>query len=136
MRISLLTLLACLVAISASAQRGGGRGGAGRGGGDADPGVPTQQQWAANAETQRRVAEAMKIAGTDLAAQAKMFCTPTGPLRMALAREAAGLPPMPNRVVEPVKVFDNMYWIGMTSQNSWAITTSAGIILLDTLNSA
>jgi metallo-beta-lactamase class B len=29
-----------------------------------------------------------------------------------------------------------MYFIGMTSQNVWAITTSDGIILLDTLNSA
>lgn len=122
--------------LPAFAQAAGARGGRGRGGGDVEPGVPTQQQWASNAETQRRVAEAMKIAGTDLAPQAKMFCTPTGPLRMALAREAAGLPPMPNRTIDPVRVFDNMYWIGMTSQNAWAITTSDGIILLDTLNSA
>ena len=54
---------------------------------------------------------------------------------MAVARQAAGLPPMPNTVVEPTRVFDNMYFIGMTSQNVWAITTSDGIILLDTLNS-
>ncbi len=132
--VPLVVLLA--VPLPASAQgNGGGRGGRGRGGDDAEPGVPTQQQWAASAEAQRRVAEAMKIAGTDLAPQAKMFCTPTGPLRMALARQAAGLPPMPNRTVDPVRVFDNMYWIGMTSQNAWAITTSDGIILLDTLNS-
>ncbi len=25
---------------------------------------------------------------------------------------------------EPTRVFDNMWWIGMTSQNVWAITTS------------
>lgn len=124
-------MLLLLMPISGVAQRG--RVGAA---GDVEPGVPTRQQWESNAETQRRVAEAMKIAGTDLAPQAKMFCTPTGPLRMALARQAAGLPPMPNRTVDPVRVFDNMYWIGMTSQNAWAITTSDGIILLDTLNSA
>lgn len=67
-----------------------GRGG--RGGGEADPGVPTEKQWAESAETQRRVATAMKLAGSDLLPQAKMFCTATGPLRLALARQAAGLP--------------------------------------------
>ena len=76
----------------------------------------------------------MKLAGTDLLPQAKMFCTPTGRLRLALARQAAGLPPVPNAVIEPVRVFDNMYFIGMTSQNVWAITTSDGIILMDTMN--
>jgi len=135
--VSIMVLLAAQPPAFAQAPAGGRAGGGrGRGGGDVEPGVPTPQQWASSAETQRRVAEAMKIAGTDLAPQAKMFCTATGPLRMALAREAAGLPPMPNRTVDPVRVFDNMYWIGMTSQNAWAITTSDGIILLDTLNSA
>jgi metallo-beta-lactamase class B len=114
-------------------QAGRGRGGGGRGN---QPEFPTELQWSSNAETQKRVANAMKIGGTDLQAQAKMFCTATGPQRMALARQAAGLPPMPNVIVEPTKVFDNMWWIGMTSQNVWAIQTSDGIILLDTMNSA
>jgi len=113
-----------------------GQGRGGRGAGAGEVGVPTEQQWSGNAETQKRVATAMKIAGPDLVAQAKMFCTATGPLRMAVARQRAGLPPMPNVVVEPTRVFDNMWWIGMTSQNVWAITTSEGIILLDTMNSA
>jgi metallo-beta-lactamase class B len=108
-----------------------GRGGRGRGG----PEFPTEQQWSNNAETQRRVAAAMTLAGTDLVPQAKMFCTATGPQRMAVARQAAGLPPIPNYTIEPVRVFDNMYFVGMSSQNAWAITTSEGIILLDTLNS-
>ena len=56
-------------------------------------------------------------------------------MRLALARQAAGLPPVPNTVIEPTRVFDNLYFIGMTSQNAWAITTSAGIILIDTMNS-
>jgi len=119
---------------SPSAQEPGGRG-RGAGGRGNQPQFPTELQWSTNEETKRRVANAMKIGGTDLEAQAKMFCTATGPQRMALARQAAGLPPMPNVVVEPTKVFDNMYWIGMTSQNVWAITTSEGLILLDTMNS-
>jgi metallo-beta-lactamase class B len=98
--------------------------------------VPTEEQWMASAEAQRRVATAMTLAGSDLVPQAQSFCTATGPLRLALARQAAGLPPIENYTVEPTRVFDNMYFIGMSSQNSWAITTSDGIILLDTLNSA
>jgi len=115
------------------AQGRGGRGG--RGGEGADPTVPTEKQWTESAEAQRHVAAAMKLAGTDLVPQAKMFCTATGPLRLALARQAAGLPPVPNTSIEPTRVFDNLYFIGMTSQNAWAITTSAGIILIDTMNS-
>ena len=53
-----------------------------------------------------------------------------------MRRRAAGLPPIENYTIEPTRVFDNMYFIGMSSQNTWAITTSDGIILLDTLNSA
>jgi metallo-beta-lactamase class B len=123
-------VLSLAAAASLDAQRRGGAGG--RGGG---PEVPTEEQWSSNPEARRRVAAAMKIAGTDLLPQAKMFCTATGPQRMAVARRAQGLPPIPNTTVEPTRVFDNMYFIGMTSQNVWAITTSDGIILLDTLNS-
>jgi metallo-beta-lactamase class B len=127
--LAFVTVVVLGATVSLDAQ---GRGGRGRGG----PEFPTEQQWSSNAETQRRIATAMKIAGTDLLPQAKMFCTATGPQRMAVARQAAGLPPIPNYTIEPVRVFDNMYFIGMSSQNVWAITTSDGIILLDTLNSA
>src|SRR4029079_6775048 len=34
---------------------------------------------------------------------------------------------------EPVKVFDNLYFLGQTEDSSWAVTTSAGIILIDTI---
>jgi len=133
--VRMIVLLGAMAAmqLDATAQGGRGRGAGGRGGG---PEFPTELQWSSNEETQRRVAVAMKIAGSDLVPQAKMFCTATGPQRMAVARQAAGLPPMPNVVVEPTRVFDNMWWIGMTSQNVWAITTSEGIILLDTMNSS
>jgi metallo-beta-lactamase class B len=33
----------------------------------------------------------------------------------------------------PVKVFDNLYWVGTKIHSSWAIKTSGGIILIDTL---
>jgi metallo-beta-lactamase class B len=133
-RALLIPIIAIAAAIAVDAQGRGQGGRGGRGGGP--PEFPTEQQWSGNAEAQRRVAVATKLAGTDLQPQAKMFCTATGPQRMAVARQAAGLPPMPDRVLEPTRVFDNMYFIGMVSQNVWAITTSGGVILLDTLNSS
>ena len=33
----------------------------------------------------------------------------------------------------PVKVFDNLYWVGTKIHSSWALQTSDGIILIDTL---
>ena len=35
--------------------------------------------------------------------------------------------------VEPVKVFDNLYYLGQSEYSAWAVTTSAGIIVIDTL---
>ena len=130
MRAALVITIATIFA-AASAPEAQQRGGRGRGG----PEFPTEQQWQSNAETQRRIKRAFEIAGTDMVPTAKMFCTATGPQRMAVARAAAGLPPVPNYTIEPVRVFDNMIFLGMSSQNAWAITTSDGIILLDTLNS-
>ena len=34
---------------------------------------------------------------------------------------------------DPAKVFDNLYWVGGKVHSSWALKTSAGIILLDTI---
>lgn len=51
-------------------------------------------------------------------------------------RQGGGPPPAPPRETwhaEPVKVFDNMYYVGMTEYSAWAITTSQGIILLDAI---
>jgi metallo-beta-lactamase class B len=45
-------------------------------------------------------------------------------------------PPPPARdtwYTDPAKVFDNLYFVGTKIHSSWALTTSAGIILIDTL---
>ncbi len=34
---------------------------------------------------------------------------------------------------EPVRVFDNLYFLGQTEYSAWAVTTSNGIILIDTI---
>ena len=95
---------------------------------------PTAEQFAASAEAQRLVREARAFAGDDLDNEYANMCTHTGPQRMALAREQAGLPPIENYVVEPTRIFDNMWFLGPTYQGAFVITTSDGLILLDTLN--
>jgi metallo-beta-lactamase class B len=50
-------------------------------------------------------------------------------------RDAAPGPP-PSReswYIGPAKVFDNVYFVGSKIHNSWALVTSQGIIILDTL---
>ena len=45
-------------------------------------------------------------------------------------------PPDPERStwhVEPVKVFDNLYFVGEKEYSAWAVDTSEGIILIDTI---
>lgn len=45
----------------------------------------------------------------------------------------AGPPDRATWHLEPVKVFDNVYFFGQTEYAVWAITTSQGIIVLDTI---
>jgi metallo-beta-lactamase class B len=67
-------------------------------------------------------------------------CTEAGPPTPAPARcaaPAASRPPgPPDRATwhaEPAKVFDNLYFLGQTEYSVWAVTTSAGIIIIDTI---
>ena len=68
------------------------------------------------------------------------LCSPTS-IRPADApqrgQRAGGAPPgPPDRSqwhAEPVKVFDNLFYVGMTEYSAWAVKTSQGIILLDTI---
>lgn len=45
----------------------------------------------------------------------------------------AGPPERSTWHLEPVKVFDNLYFFGQSEYSVWAITTSQGIIVLDTI---
>ena len=40
-----------------------------------------------------------------------------------------------NQFDEPIRVFENLYYIGFNDVGAWAVETSEGIILIDTLNS-
>ena len=53
----------------------------------------------------------------------------------ARGRAARGAPAAPDRAnwyAPPSKVFDNLYWLGTRQHSSWALQTSAGLILIDT----
>jgi metallo-beta-lactamase class B len=45
----------------------------------------------------------------------------------------ASAPPREFWYAEPAKVFDNLYFVGGKLHSAWALTTSAGIILIDTI---
>jgi len=49
------------------------------------------------------------------------------------AQRQPGPPDRSTWYAEPVKVFDNLYFFGQTEYAVWAITTSEGIIVLDTI---
>jgi metallo-beta-lactamase class B len=53
--------------------------------------------------------------------------------RAAGARKRAGPPDRSTWYAEPVKVFDNLYFFGQTEYSVWVITTSEGIVVLDTI---
>jgi metallo-beta-lactamase class B len=49
---------------------------------------------------------------------------------------ASPAPAIPDRstwYVEPAKVFDNLYFVGQSEYSAWAVTTSAGIIIVDAI---
>jgi metallo-beta-lactamase class B len=100
-------------------------------------------------EVERHIEAARAAAGTEHAGLFDAVCTTArnviaqagapprqgGPGRGGGGR-AGGPPAPPPRETwhaEPVKVFDNLYFLGQTEFSVWAITTSQGIILLDAI---
>ncbi len=57
----------------------------------------------------------------------------TGQAPPAPAARTPGPPPRSAWYAEPVKVFDNLYFVGQTRYTAWAVTTSEGIIIIDPL---
>ena len=93
----------------------------------------TEQQFKQSKEAQEHVAKAMAMAKSDLMNEFAMLCSARGPQRPAVVRQEAGLPPVPRQTLEPTKIFDNLYFIGFNDVGAWAITTSQGIIVIDSL---
>jgi metallo-beta-lactamase class B len=86
------------------------------------------------------VLAAQKAAGLDFAGTLDVLCIqpadgsdPGAAERAANAGRVRANPPRESWFAEPAKVFDNVYWVGTKINSAWAIKTSAGIILLDTM---
>ena len=79
-----------------------------------------------------RLAAAKAAAGFDFTGTLVRLCVApqTGP-----GRDVAPPPPPPRAqwYTEPGKAFDNLYFVGSRIHSAWALTTSEGIILIDTL---
>ena len=94
-------------------------------------------------EIDAHIAAAKAAAGQDFRATFVNLCLPAAPrgggagaaARGGAGGRAAGAPQTPDRATwyaAPFKVFDNLYWLGTRQHSSWALQTSAGIVVIDT----
>jgi len=83
------------------------------------------------------VTAAKRAAGTDYAGTFLRICVAPDNLAVAGPRGGgAGPRVVPDRATwyaKPYKVFDNLYFIGTRIHSAWALTTSDGIVVIDTL---
>src|SRR5688572_31955679 len=100
------------------------------------------QAQAPASEVDTHIAAARAAAGQEYRATFVNLCLPSAPRgggpgaggRGAPAR-GGGAPATPDRAnwyASPYKVFDNLYWLGTRQHSSWALRTSAGIVIIDT----
>jgi metallo-beta-lactamase class B len=92
-----------------------------------------------NSRVDAHLAAAKAAAGSDFSGVFSRICTeavppatPPAP-RLAAAPRPAGPPPRSAWHADLVKVFDNLYFLGQSEYSVWAVTTSAGIILIDSI---
>jgi metallo-beta-lactamase class B len=83
-------------------------------------------------------AKARAAAGSDFTDIFDTSCgyiRPEAVIKPAPAAAAAAQTPPARSTwhAEPVKVFDNLYFIGQTEYSAWAVTTSDGIIVMDAI---
>jgi metallo-beta-lactamase class B len=96
-------------------------------------------------EVDTHIATAKTAAGEDYRGTFVNLCLPAGARGgggrgaagrgATTGRGAGGAPATPDRAgwyASPYKVFDNLYWLGTRQHSSWALRTSAGIIIIDT----
>ena len=80
---------------------------------------------------QVHVALAKAAAGQDHLALFNTLCSEPKPA--AAPQQQAQTPDRSQWHADPVKVFDNLYFVGQTEYSAWAVTTSEGIIVVDTI---
>jgi metallo-beta-lactamase class B len=90
-----------------------------------------------NAAVDARIEKARTASGTDFQALFGVTCDlvkpPAGTAPAPAAAAESGPPARATWHAEPAKVFDNVYFVGQSEYSAWAVTTSAGIILMDAI---
>lgn len=77
----------------------------------------------------RALKKAREIAGLDLFPYYIHRCIVDQTYRQTISRGVQA-----SNAIEPLKIFDNVYFVGQNAVSSFVIKTSAGLIILDTLN--
>jgi len=83
------------------------------------------------AEAHRAAAKA--AAGQDFVGLLSSVCPEPRAQTAPAGGRRQGPPPASEWHVEPVKVFDNLYFVGQSEYSAWAVSTSDGIIVIDTI---
>jgi metallo-beta-lactamase class B len=92
-------------------------------------------------DVEAHVAAARAAAGQEHRGTFVNLCLPAAPrgagpgAGAAAGARAGGPPATPDRAnwyASPYKVFDNLYWLGTRQHSSWALRTSAGLMIIDT----
>jgi metallo-beta-lactamase class B len=88
---------------------------------------------APNGEVERHIAAARAAAGEHTALFERICPIPSAPAPIPATPGPRATPPRDSWHAEPAKVFDNLYFVGMTEFSAWAVTTSSGLIVIDPL---
>ena len=79
------------------------------------------------------LAAARNAAGSDFTGTLARLCVAPALVTAIQDRAPGAAPARDTWFIEPAKVFDNLYFVGSKIHSSWALTSSEGIILIDTL---
>src|SRR5262245_56808042 len=85
---------------------------------------------------QSHVDKAKAAAGQEFPSLFTQLCVIPAQSAPPASAPAVASPATPDRStwhVEPSKVFDNLYFVGQSEYSAWAVTTSAGIIVIDAI---
>ena len=74
---------------------------------------------------------AKSLAGSEWAKAADFFCSTEEQVAAMKILPSATSGDVEGQRAEPMKVFDNLYFVGQKAVTTWALTTSNGIVLID-----
>lgn len=77
------------------------------------------------------VDSALRTAGPEWKEAATFFCSTEDQVNAMKILPSATVDDLEGQRAEPMKVFDNLYFVGQKAVTTWAITTPDGIILID-----